>query len=246
MRSPVMRLLNEAEKLNLKANGDNQKLNVFTNGIFNDEASAANYTVQMTEAPAGEKVYLVYFPAATNFFSELLTAAYQKSLEGSALGLSNATQEIIKLSQIYGQDGLNLTGHSRGALTIGNALEALLEKEHNQNILSDTSIKLVGPAYSAQDAANSLSTLSGGAQASVQLQAHLNDFVGRLIGGNPATYGDTPDGSSLIKEWIHMFGEAPTVHSCYGGTNEKCTNKYGIATSVAIPANTSTRGMKND
>ncbi|NOU40466.1 MAG: filamentous hemagglutinin N-terminal domain-containing protein [Methylotenera sp.] len=235
---PVMRVLDETEKLTLKANGDNKKLNVFTNGIFNDETAAANYSVQMTEAPAGEKVYLVHFPEANNFLSELLIAAYQKNLESSTLGLSNATQEIVNLSQTYGQDGLNLVGHSRGSITIGNALEMLLEMEYNKAPLSDTTVKIVGPAYSAQELANSLNTLSGGNQTSVQLQNHIDDFTGRLLGSNPPTYGTRPAESSMIKEWIHTFGKAPTVHSCYGtgAASSDCYPKYGAPKTIDIPS----------
>ena len=235
---PVMHMLDETEKLNLKANGDNKKLNVFTNGIFNDEAAAGNYTVQMTEAPAGEKVYLVHFPEANNFFSELLVAAYQKNLESVTLGLTNAAQEIVNLSQTYGQDGLSLTGHSRGGMTIGNALEALNGRDNTQSPLSNTTVKLIGSAYNAQDAANLLSNLSGGIQNAVQLQVHADDFVGRLIGGNPPTYGETPVESSLIKEWIHMFGVAPTVHSCYGtgAASPDCYPTYGAPKTINIPS----------
>lgn len=238
---PIMYELNEAEKFNLNANGDSKKLNVFTNGIFNDEDAAGKYSIQMAEAPAGEKVYLVYFPDANNFFSELLIAGYQKYLEGTALGITNATQQVITLSQTYGQDGLNLIGHSRGAMTIGNALE-ILNTMGLEDPLSNTSIKFVGPAYSAQEAANSLDTLSGGTQTTVQLQNHIADFVGRLIGGNQATYGEVSEGSSLIKEWINMFGEAPTVHSCYGnnGSDSPCTQTYGKPISVNIPSSNAT------
>lgn len=81
-------------------------------------------------------------------------------------------------------------------------LEALKTMDNIQSQLSNTSVKLVGSAYNAQDAANSLENLSGGMQNTVQLQVHADDFVGRIIGGNPATYGSTPEGSSLIKEWI--------------------------------------------
>ena len=218
------------EKMNLKAKGDNERLNVFTNGIFNDEVSAGKYSVQIAEAPVGEKVYLVYFPEANNLFSELLIAAYQKNLESVALGMTNTSQEIIDLSQKYGQDGLNLIGHSRGTMTIGNALDALKTMEL-KDPLSDTHIKFAGPAYSAQEAANSLDTLSGGKQTTIQLQNHAADFVGRLIGGNPATYGEK---SGLLKEWIKMFGSSPTVHSCYGAASQACNDAYGKAVSVDV------------
>lgn len=233
--NPIMRALDDNEKLNLKANEGKQKLNIFTNGILNDEAAAGGYAVQMAEAPVGEKIYLIYFPDADNLLSELLIAAYQKKLEGNTFGLSNASQEIVNLSQIYGKDGLNLIGHSRGAMTIGNALE-VLNSMQLEAPLRDTTVKFVGPAYSAQDAANSLRDLSGRNQNSVKLQTHLADFVGRLIGGNPSTYGEIATGSSYIKEWIHMFGESPTVHSCYGDASKACIDKYGSATTINIPA----------
>ncbi|MDZ4098313.1 MAG: hemagglutinin repeat-containing protein, partial [Methylophilaceae bacterium] len=232
---PIMYELDETEKFSLNANGDSKKLNVFTNGIFNDEDAAGKYSIQMAEAPVGEKVYLVYFPDANNFLSELLIAGYQKYLEGTALGITNTTHEILTLSQTYGQDGLNLIGHSRGAMTIGNALE-ILKTMGLEDPLSNTSIKFVGPAYSAQEAANSLDTLSGGNQTTVQLQNHVADFVGRLIGGNQATYGEISEGSSLIKEWINMFGESPTVHSCYGSgaSSPDCYPSYGVPITIDI------------
>lgn len=199
----------------------------------------------MAEAPVGEKIYLVYFPEANNFLSELMIATYQKSLESTALGVTNATQEIVNLSKTYGQDGLNLIGHSRGAMTIGNALEAL-KTMGLENPLGDTSIKFVGPAYSVQEAANSLDTLSGGNQTTIQLQNHMADFVGRLIGGNQATYGEVSEGSSLVKEWINMFGEAPTVHGCYGAGDGKgsCGQAYGDPITVNVPANNKTGAEK--
>ncbi|MDX1750019.1 MAG: hemagglutinin repeat-containing protein [Methylophaga sp.] len=232
---PIMHEIDETEKIKLKANGENKKLNVFTNGLFNDESAAGAYSIQMAEAPVGEKVYLVHFPDANNFLAELLVAGYQKGLESAVLGNTNATQEIINLSQIYGQEGLNLIGHSRGAMTIGNAMETL-QTMGLIDPLSNTNIKFVGPAYSAQEAANSLDTLSGGNHTSVELQNHTADFVGRLIGGNPSTYGQVSEGSSLIKEWINIFGEATSAHSCYGGSSDVCRDTYGKAISINIPA----------
>jgi len=115
-------------------------------------------------------------------------------------------------------------------------LEALKTMDNIQSQLSNTSVKLVGSAYNAQDAANSLENLSGGMQNTVQLQVHADDFVGRIIGGNPATYGSTPEGSSLIKEWINMFGASPTVHSCYGDASKACIKQYGDPITVNVPA----------
>ena len=104
--------------------------------------------------------------------------------------------------------------------------------------LSNTNIKFVGPAYSAQEAANSLDTLSGGNQTSVELQNHMADFVGRLIGGNQTTYGEVPEGSNLIKEWINIFGQSTSAHGCYGVGSRACIKQYGAPSSINIPATT--------
>lgn len=52
------------------------------------------------------------------------------------------------------------------------------------------------------------------------------DFIGRILGENSGTGGKIPDGSSVIQEFIKMFGGNETVHNCYGGSPE-CNEKYG-------------------
>lgn len=228
---PVMSELSEAEKQALKPEPGG-RLNVFTNGIFNDEAAAAGYAVQMSELPAGEEVYLVYYPQADNGVSELMVAGFQKLLEGGIADLSNASQEVKGLMEQYGSDGLNLVGHSRGAMTVGNAMEVLSKKPNSDSILANTQIKLVGPAYSAQVAANMLDQMSDGKQSVVLLQNHADDLVGRffLIGNNPKTYDKHPTESNRLLEWMRIFGDAPTVHSCYGtgAVSIECRPSYGI------------------
>ena len=75
----------------------------------------------------------------------------------------------------------------------------------------------------------------------VELQNHKDDFVGGLIGGNPTTYGKTPDGSSKIKETINIFNGDYTAHSCTGANADKknCTDPYGIPQSLIIHSNRS-------
>lgn len=211
------------------------KLNVFTNGIFNDESAAGRYAVQMSELPPGQDVYLVYYPKADNGFSELMVAGYQKFLEGGIGDLANATREMKGLMEQHGADGLNLVGHSRGAMTIGNAMEALSGEPGSSGVLGNTEIRFVGPAYSAQDAATMLNGMNNGNHSVVVLQNHADDFVGRLIGGNPATYGQRPEESNMLNEWVRMFGAAPTVHSCYGtGAASVDCPKYGNPITIEI------------
>lgn len=231
---PVMTELTDSEKLALKPEPGG-RLNVFTNGIFNDEAAAARYAVQMSELPPGQDVYLVYYPQAGNPISELMVAGYQKFLEGGIGDLSNASQEMKNLMGHHGADGLNLVGHSRGAMTIGNAMEVLSEQGGSGGMLNNTEIKFVGPAYNAQDAANMLDAMSNGNRSVVLLQNHADDFVGTLIGGNPATYGQRPAESSRLNEWWRILGDAPTVHSCYGtGAVSVDCPKYGNPITVEI------------
>ncbi len=232
---PVMKELSDIEKMALKPEPGG-KLNVFTNGIFNDEAAAGGYAAQMSELPPGQDVYLVYYPQANNFLSELMVAGYQKFLEGGIGDLANATREMKDLMEQHSADGLNVVGHSRGAMTIGNAMEALVGQPGSGGVLYNTEIKFVGPAYSAQDAANMLGTLSNGNHSVVLLQNHADDFVGRLIGDNPATFAKRPEESSMLNEWIRMFGEAPTVHSCYGSgaASPQCSDVYGRPKTVEV------------
>ena len=238
---PVMTELSESEKLALKPEPGG-RLNVFTNGIFNDVAAAGRYGVQMSELPPGQDVYLVYYPQADNFVSELMVAGYQKFLEGGIGDLSNASQEMKNLMGQYGADGLNLVGHSRGAMTIGNAMEELSEQAGSGGVLNNTEIKFVGPAYNAQDAANMLDAMSNGNRSVVLLQNHADDFVGTLIGGNPATYDQRPPESSRLNEWWRILGEAPTAHSCYGtgAVSDKCEPTYGVPRTIGVPSTSKT------
>ncbi|MFT3960420.1 hemagglutinin repeat-containing protein [Propionivibrio sp.] len=237
---PVMVELTDAEKWALRPEPGG-KLNIFTNGIFNDTAAAAGYAVQMSELPPGQDIYLMYYPQASNAVSELLVAGYQKFLEGNVGDLANATQEIKRLMATYGEDGLNLVAHSRGAMTVGNAMASLANDPGSASILTNTSIKFVGPAYNTQTAADLLNWLSSGNVTSVRLQNHADDFVGSFIGGNQATNTQRPDESSRLTEWFRIFGEAPTVHSCYGTmaiNSGGCGRLYGTPMTIEVEAKT--------
>lgn len=236
--NPRTAALTDEEKLALVP-GSNGKINVFTNGIFNSGEAAAFYSMQMSEIPPGDHVYLVYYPEASNALSELMVAGFQYFLEGGISDLSNAALEIINLAERYGGDGLHLIGHSRGAMTIGNALEVLARSPETAGMLEHTMVKFLGPAYSAEKAATLLYGLSGGTQTSVQLQNHADDFVGTIIGGNPATYDQRPEHSSKAREWLRILGDAPTVHGCYGSgaaDPEGCQARYGNSVTTNVPS----------
>ena len=153
---------------------------VANNGIFNggpnDPKSAQNLAEQNS---SGDAQYLIHFPQANNTISELLVAGYQKFLEGGTLGLTNATQQNVDL---LNQTGGNITldGHSRGGMTVGNALTAVQEQGSKGGT---TNVNLFGSAYNAQDAANTVNQMTDG-KGQVQQSTHNYDLIGRLLGGN--------------------------------------------------------------
>ncbi|MBB1073424.1 hemagglutinin repeat-containing protein [Rhodoferax sp. 4810] len=226
---PISRHLSETEKQNLKPAEDG-KIHVSTNGIFNDEEAAAKYAIQHN--PVQGPQYLVYFLKANNIISELMVAAYQKYLENDTFGLSTTTEEIKHLSDQYGQTGLQLDGHSRGSMTIGNALESQAKNDQSQGSLSQTTVSFFGPAYNAQKADGLLSFLQNRSamddmQAQIdsvlKLQNHAADPVGTIIGGNPATGGTIPEGSTKMTEMIRAAtGQEYTTHNCYQSTAPNC------------------------
>lgn len=74
-------------------------------------------------------VYFVHNPKAKGF-AELLVAVYQKTLEGNIGGLGNSTLQAADLMKRHGKDDLFIGSHSRGTLTVTNALSALNTKEN--------------------------------------------------------------------------------------------------------------------
>jgi filamentous hemagglutinin len=224
---PLRRKLSEEEKLYLKVDAKGN-VNIANNGIFNDEKAAAKYAEQHSTTN-GEQ-YFIHFPEANGVTSELMIAGYQKYLEGDILGLTNATKEVKWALNHYGSSGLHLDGHSRGSMTIGNALQSLLNDIGAEGKLSQTTINLFGPAFNAEKADHLLGLLQGrdfkdpAVQQNfvIQLQNHYLDPVGALNGKNPATGGTLPAGSSRIKEILNvMFGDV-TAHNCYGRGGSEC------------------------
>ncbi len=232
-KAPLLRELSEEEIHDLKPGADG-KISIAPNGIFNDAVRAGGYADQHSTTP-GPK-YVMYFPESDNVISELMVAGYQKFLENDFWGLSNSTAQVKGIMKQYGNEGLHVDGHSRGGMTLGNAMESLARDPESYGLLGNTTLKLVGPAYGAEDAASLLDWLSGGRQTSVQLQNHADDFVGVLLGGNPATHDQRPPESNKLKEWWRIFGEAPTVHSCYGtgAISENCKPNYGEPKTINV------------
>ena len=227
-RLPKYRKLTDEEKQNLQA-GEGGKITVFNNGIFTDINSAAQYADQHNS----DAQYFIYFPQTSNAFSEMLVAGYMKFMENDFMGLTNATQETRAIMAKYGQDGVHFDGHSRGAMTTGNALESLAKDKTQLGQLPSLTVNFIGPAYNASKADNLLSSLQGrenmspeqAAAAELKYQSHQADTVGGLIGWNKPTGGNLSEGKAIWQEWKDMLGKPATVHSCYGKGNTPCSDK---------------------
>lgn len=210
---PVIRELMGDEKNNLKP-GKDGKIHVADNSTNNVLEGAEKYANQHSTADGPQ--YFIHFPKATNGLSELLIAGYQKYMESDLLGLANATELTKQYMLDYGQAGLHLDGHSRGSLTIGNAMESLLNMKDPVGRLSGTTVSFLGPAYNAATADHLLAQLQDRKSWEVPqdgvltLQNHANDLVGRFIGKNPITGGVTPDDSSSLWEKLRVLGGTDT------------------------------------
>jgi filamentous hemagglutinin len=231
------------EKMNLKPAADG-KIHIADNGIFNNEAAAEKYANQHSTAGDGPQYYIA-FPEAENGISELLVAAYQEYLESDYWGLANATQETKDAMKQYGQQGLQIDAHSRGSLTVGNAMESLAKEGDAKGVLSSTTISFFGPAYNAKDADGVLAYLQNRSsisdpeqQRSMALtsQVHKADPVGRWIGGNPPTGGTIPEDSSWISEFLRALGGKYTAHNCYGTPiSDSCKALWGGKRAISLP-----------
>ena len=216
------------------------------NGIFNDRNSAAKFAVQNYIAGRDDKtgnidqkvykdVYFVHHPEAKNGLSELLVAGYEKMFEtsfGNLLGMDNSTLQAMNIMKQYGKDDLYVGSHSRGTLTVSNALKALnTEDNREKKLLSNTTVKMVGPAADVTRADGYLSQLQTGKErtasdGSIRIENHASDPVGSmpiLLGGNPATTSENNLNKSWLQRTADMFSdERLSVHNCHGLGQRQC------------------------
>ena len=196
---------------------------IANNGIFNggpNDPKAAQDLATQNSSDAAD--YLVHFPQANTLVAELLVAGYQKFLENGTTGLTNATQQNVDLIKQTGGN-ITLDGHSRGGMTVGNALTAVQEQG---GAGGKTNVNLFGSAYNAQNAANTVNQMTNGT-GEVKQSTNNYDFVGRILGGNAGTGGTLPPGSSVLEEVIRTMGGNSTVHNNYGqGQDQKGIDDY--------------------
>jgi filamentous hemagglutinin family protein len=227
------RKIADGEKIEYEAASDG-KVYAATNGIFNDVDAAAKYAMQHSKSDG--KVYLIHFPQAEHPLAELMVAGFQKFFENKFWGFSEVAKEVDSLLDKYGEDGLHMDVHSRGSLTLGNVMESRYKDPDSKGTLINTTVSFFGPAYNRDKADEMLSYLQDRDSIqdpirrhamSIYMENHIADPIGRLIGGNAATGGRIPEGSSYFLEGINsVFGEY-TVHNCYAGSNlEACKHLW--------------------
>ncbi|WP_273760675.1 filamentous hemagglutinin [Bartonella sp. ML70XJBT.G] len=208
--------------------GSDGKVHVSFNGIFTPPEEAAVYAVQHAK-DKNVPLYFVVFPEADSAISELLVAGYQKFLENNFWGLTNSTQEAKDLMYGYGLRGLELYGHSRGGMTLGNMLNSFKQEGVHGIANKNTDINFYGPAFNGLSAAGLISYVSDGQQTTVGFDGHKYDFVSRVIGGNDYTYGTAPAGSNWWKEAWKMFTDPYNPHTCLGDAGDTCRARYGTS-----------------
>ncbi|WP_414694884.1 hypothetical protein [Pinirhizobacter sp.] len=225
--NPLPRRLLTLDERNALLSSSDGKVHIANNGIFNDVDGAEKYALQHSSADGPQ--YFLHFPKADNKLSEILVAGYMDKLEGSFFGYTNATSELIGIMSDYGQQGLHLDGHSRGSMTVGNAMMKLVNSARYGS-LSSTTVDLIGPAYNLDTAAQSLIYLRGNliqpdGSPALTYANHIADVVGRKVGFNSPTGGSVPEGSSKLLQYIRGgLGLDTTAHNCYGNAGPSCVN----------------------
>ncbi|UNF47652.1 hemagglutinin repeat-containing protein [Bartonella krasnovii] len=222
---PKFHYLTEEEKQHLQEGADG-KVHVSFNGIFTPPEEAAVYAEQHAK-DKNNPLYFVVFPEADSAISELLVAGYQKFLENNFWGLTNSTQTAKALMYGYGLTGLELYGHSRGTMTLGNMLNSFKQEGVHGIANENTDINFYGPAFNVLSAVDLLRYLRDGKQTTIGFDGHKYDFVSRMIGGNGYTYETAPAGSNAWKEAWKMFTDPRNVHTCLGYAGDKCQRLYG-------------------
>ncbi|MBI0021422.1 hemagglutinin repeat-containing protein [Bartonella sp. W8097] len=231
--NPIYYRLTPEQQASLQA-GKNNKVRVYFNGINTPEDRAVSYGIELINDPTAGPIYIKWFPPADTKIGELLVAGYQKVLENNFWGMTDSALTARQLQQQFGSDGLILYGHSRGSMTILNAMRSLGK---NQNeLLANTELKFYGPAANAKQAAELLNKLSGGKSNSVYVENHKVDFVGSFVGGNPTTMTQIPGGSNNTMEILNVLLGRFSAHGCYGNSSGECRNSFGSSHGVYVRA----------
>jgi filamentous hemagglutinin len=186
------------------------------NGIFNPLERAGQLAMQnaepvnKTEAnPTGEKpatIYLMHYIPANNTISELMVAAYEKSL-APTLGYTNQNYSYAGALQARGADETTSQGHSRGTIVQTNANNILNQLGYTNPNLT---VQGVGGAVTAQTFTDAAVKVQGpgGDPNKITFNYFKNDPVPVATGGNP--------GVLSLSEFWNVLKTPNSTHSCYG------------------------------
>ena len=247
------------EAKQLQASDGEGMVHVNNNGIFNDLDSAIKNAQQNSGTQAGATAsstgpstdgtspvdysnkpttqYIVFAPPASNPIAELAVAAYQNS--GSPGGLTNAEQanvNIIIQTNSQGQD-LDLSGHSRGSLTVDNAMNAAV---NNGIFAPNVTVNYFGPAANVGSSTTTLQKLTDNSSATINSVSNPQDGVSAFVGGNPPTLPNNTgipitvnnnDGSGPLANLFNVMFGTNTPHNCYGssGSVGGCSTYWNFA-----------------
>jgi len=224
--------------------GPDGQIYVFNHGINNTEDEAmANAIKQHGQTAHEAGIYTVINPHTGNIVTEVVYATLDKLREVSGwnwlLGASNASlarNDLVMAVARHNQEAMQNGGpllrieeanHSRGSLTASHATQILIYEGNSDVPIA--SVLFNGAAANADRMADRIEQVTGG-QGEVWQSTHQNDFVGKLIGGNPVTGGQAAG-----------FGDA---HSHYGpGVDllDRIDIWGGEQGSIAIPVIPATR-----
>jgi filamentous hemagglutinin len=185
------------------------------NGIDNPLERAGQLAMQNAEPvnkteqnPEGEKphtIYLMHYVPANNGLSELMIAAYEKSL-ASTLGYSNQDEAYAAAIQARGQLETTSLGHSRGTIVQTNANNMLGEQNFTNPNLS---VRGVGGAVTGETYTAAAQKVTGDdSKNNITFKYFINDPVPVVAGGNPGVI-------SLAEFW-KVLSTSNSAHSCYG------------------------------
>ncbi len=166
----------------------------------------------------------------TDTAAELLTAVYQKWFKSG----DNSVRQAEILLKDYGDKGLFVGSHSRGTLTVSNALQRLDTKGNADSaILSKTEMKMVGPATNVTRADNILNRLQGrgetrqSVEGSILVENSKYDAIGSwwIIGGNPYTIDTKASDKNRLATLKDIMSDISlSSHNCYGLGQPQCVD----------------------
>jgi hypothetical protein len=175
--------------------GADGKIYIFNHGIMNNEQQALESAARQSSPEAiRQGVYVVINPHTGSPVAEVVYAAWDKLLS-PALGISNAAQANIDIVSSAARQGeaVEITGHSRGGITIENATGQM--RTDGLTNVPIANVQMSGSAGNAQNVQRSIDQITSGrgVPGQVNQSTHQNDWVGTLIGRNPPT-GGLPSG----------------------------------------------------